>query len=248
MPDEAQRDVVTVDRLRAPEASAVAEAEYRRFGELLESLAPADWSRPTECGPWDVRLLVAHVLGATEANASPREMVRQLRRGRRGVAVEVDPVSAVQVSQRRALEPATLRQRYARAVPAAVAWRSRWSRLAGAVPMRVGAPVHETWRLRYLMDVVYTRDVWMHRVDVCRAIDREPVLTPPHDGWIVADVVADWSGRHGRPFALTLEGPAGGRFVSGAGGTQLTADAVEFCRVLSGRGRGAGLLATSVPF
>jgi len=36
------------------------------------------------------------------------------------------------------------------------------------------------------------------------------VLTPDHDARIVADVVAEWAGRHGRPFTLHLTGPAGG--------------------------------------
>ena len=81
------------------------------------------------------------------------------------------------------------------------------------------------------------RDTWMHRGDIARATGRELVLTPDHDGRIVADVVAEWARRHGRPFRLVLEGPAGGEFVQGDDGEQLRLDAVEFCRVLSGRGR-----------
>ncbi|WP_165825852.1 maleylpyruvate isomerase family mycothiol-dependent enzyme [Actinomycetospora cinnamomea] len=235
----------------------LAHTEYGRFAELIERLPPEAWTLPTECAPWDVRLLVAHVVGATEANASPLEMARQLRRGRRGLAIEVDPVSAVQVEHRRRVDPPVLAARFRAAIEDAVRWRARWSRSAGAVPLRVGAPVHETWRLRYLMDAVYTRDVWMHRVDLCRATGQEPALSADHDGRIVADVVADWAARHGRPFVLTLSGPAGGLFARGAGGPELTTDAVEFCRAVSGRqvapgdepeGTGARLLATPVPF
>ena len=65
---------------------------------------------------------------------------------------------------------------------------------------------------------------------------------------IVADVVAEWAGRHGRPYRLELEGPAGGRFGRDDAGEVITLDAVAFCRVLSGRAPGAGLLATQVPF
>lgn len=225
-----------------------ARTEYDRFGDLLAALSPAEWVRPTVCVPWDVRQLVAHVLGAVEANASPPEMIRQLRRGRRGTAIDVDAVSAVQVERRRHLEPAELLDRYRAAVPAAVAWRTRWSRLAGAAPIPVGAPVHEVWRLRHLMGTIYTRDVWMHRDDICQAVGREMRLTPAHDGRIVAEVVADWAGRHGRPFRLVLGDPAGGTFAHGAGGADLAFDAVEFCRLLSGRGTGAAPLATPVPF
>ncbi len=232
--------------------AADAYTEYERFGALLAGLEPADWARPTVCPPWDVRLLAAHVLGATEANASPPEMVRQLRRGRRGVAVEVDPVSAVQVERRRDLAPDELLARYRAAVPGAVRWRFRWARLAGRMPMRVGAPLHETWRLGYLMSTIYTRDVWMHRDDVRRATGREPELSAEHDGRVVADVVADWARRHGRPFRLTLRGVAGGEFGSGTGGPQLACDALDFCRVVSGRksshGTGVDPFATPVPF
>jgi uncharacterized protein (TIGR03083 family) len=212
-----------------------ARTEYHRFAALLDGLADEDWARPTVCPPWDVRRLVAHVLGATEANASPAEMLRQLRRGRRRLAIEVDPVSAAQVTARAHLPPAGLRERYRAAVPAALAWRRRWSRLAGWIPLRVGAPVHETWVLRYLMDTIYTRDVWLHRDDVCRATGHAMILTPEHDGRIVAGVVADWTRRHGRPYRLTLHGPAGGTFAAGRGGPELAFDAVEFCRLLSGR-------------
>lgn len=100
----------------------------------------------------------------------------------------------------------------------------------------------------YLVDVIHTRDPWMRRVDLCRAADQEFVLIPRHDGRIVAHVVADWAARHGAPYRLTLAGPAGGTFTSGADGPELALDAIEFCRILSGRERGAGLLGTAVPF
>jgi uncharacterized cupin superfamily protein len=74
------------------------------------------------------------------------------------------------------------------------------------------------------------------------------VLTADHDGRIVADVVAEWARAHGRPYRLTLTGPAGGTWSAGAGGAEVRLDAVEFCRVLSGRAEGTGLLAHAVPF
>ena len=85
-------------------------------------------------------------------------------------------------------------------------------------------------------------------VDICRAIGRAVELAANHDGRLVADVVADWARRHGEPFTLTLDGPGGNHFSAGSGGPALELDAVEFCRILSGRAPGSGLLATSVPF
>jgi hypothetical protein len=106
----------------------------------------------------------------------------------------------------------------------------------------------ETWKMGYLLDVVLTRDPWMHRVDVARATGRDLDLTAEHDGRLVADVVAEWARRHGQPFTLTLTGTAGGTYVAGHAGEDITIDAVEFCRVLSGRAPGHGLLAQEVPF
>lgn len=112
----------------------------------------------------------------------------------------------------------------------------------------VGGEV-ETWRMAYLLDTILTRDPWMHRVDISRATGRDMVLTAEHDGYLVADVVAEWARRHGQPFTLELTGPAGGRFAGGdRSGEHITTDAIEFCRILSGRATGEGLLTQEVPF
>jgi hypothetical protein len=115
--------------------------------------------------------------------------------------------------------------------------------------------VVERWSLGYLVDTIYLRDLWMHRVDASRATGHELELSSDHDGRIVADVVAEWARRHGEPFTLTLTGPAGGTYSSAGTGTGSTTtppevelDAVELCRILAGRADGTGLLTTIVPF
>ncbi len=85
-------------------------------------------------------------------------------------------------------------------------------------------------------------------MDTARATGRELELTPDHDGLLVADVVAEWAGRHGAPCELTLTGPAGGHWSFGTGGPQIECDAVDFCRITSRRARGEGLVDTEVPF
>jgi hypothetical protein len=66
---------------------------------------------------------------------------------------------------------------------------------------------------------------------------------------LVADVVAEWARRHGQPFNLTLRGSAGGNFIGESDkGEGYDLDAVEFCRTLSGRSHGEGLLGQEVPF
>ena len=86
-----------------------------------------------------------------------------------------------------------------------------------------------------LMRVVFTRDVWLHRVDISRAVGRELLVDAAVDGRIISDVVKEWADRHERPFDLTLAGPAGGRFVRAGGGPTIELDALEFAWILSGR-------------
>ena len=62
-----------------------------------------------------------------------------------------------------------------------------------------------------------------------------------HDRRVVADIVAEWAQRHGRPYRLILDGPAGGTFEHGGTGEAHQLDAVEFCRIVSGRAPGTGL-------
>jgi hypothetical protein len=91
----------------------------------------------------------------------------------------------------------------------------------------------------------------MHRADAARALSRTPELSAGHDGRIVADVVAEWARRHGKPFMLDLTGPAGGTYSHAPdhpGTEHLSLDAVDFCRALAGRGHPVGLLTTIVAF
>lgn len=242
--------VEDVPPITTPESVTLAATETARMAALLAALGPDEWRRPTDCPAWDVRAMAGHVLGMAEGFTSTRRMVAGMVAGRRraGDGPFVDGLTAAQVERNSALDTATLVRRLEVAGPRQARWRGR-DRLLRRLPMTEevnGTP--ETWRMGYLVDVILTRDTWMHRVDVSRATGREPELTPEHDGRLVADVVAEWARRHGRPFVLHLTGPAGGSWVQGDGGAELTLDAVEFCRVLSGRAPGTGLLATEVPF
>jgi uncharacterized protein (TIGR03083 family) len=240
-----------VPALGRTEASALAETEYARFLSLVTGLEASDWTKRTDCPLWDVRAMVAHVLGAMEANASLREFIHQAWAGKRCArgGPLVDGISEVQVADRRDLSPADLVSRLASAAPRAVRARRRLPEPARRIPMKVefGGAV-ETWSLGYLYTTIYTRDTWMHRVDIARATGRPLELTAEHDGRIVADVAAEWLRRHGRPVSLELTGPAGGTFHQGAEVESIRLDAVEFCRTLSGRAAGGGLLGVQVPF
>jgi uncharacterized protein (TIGR03083 family) len=229
------------------EAMRLAETEYQRFLDLLRSLGPQDWSKPTDCPGWDVRAIAAHALGMVEFAASVREKRRQVKlAGQRG-GVFIDALTELQVEERAGMTPDQIIDRFAARAPNAAQSRRHTPALVRRSSRLVGVQ-EEVWALGYLIDVILTRDPWMHRIDIARATGASLVLTPEHDGRIVADIVAEWAARHGKPYELRLSGPAGGRWTSGRGEPVIDIDAIDFCRAVSGRGPAAGLLATRVPF
>jgi uncharacterized protein (TIGR03083 family) len=245
-------DVTTIEPIDHREAMELQATELDRAIALLRSLDTDDWSAPTVCPDWDVRRMWLHVLGACEAGASMRENAHQMlaarkRRKELGVPLEAG-LSGVQVAEREQLSPGELVDRLVSIAPKTVAGRRRTPRPMRAVKISVDAPVVEKWALGYLIDVIYLRDAWMHRVDTARATGKDLVLTAEHDGRIAADVVAEWARRHGQPFTLELTGPAGGSFTAGGGGEPTELDAVDFCCLLGGRGEPTGLFRTVVPF
>ena len=239
----------TEQAMRHRDWTAAAEEEYRRLDALLADLDDTDWVRPTDCTNWDVRQIVAHLVGGAESTARVRELVRQSWRGRRlrDGGPLVDGMNALQVRERADHTPARLRRDLADAAARGVRARRRLPAPLRALPLPFGPPLG-TKPLGYLTDRIYTRDAWMHRIDISRATGRDLVLTADHDGRLVADLVHEWARTHGRPYHLTLTGPAGGTWSAGSGGEEITLDAVEFARILAGRSAGSGLLGQTVPF
>lgn len=233
------------------EAMVLAAAEVGETLALLRGLTTDDWQRPTVCELWDVRAMVGHVLGMLEAQASLRQFMHDFRMAnRRKAGAMIDEMTATQVRERSHLTVAQVIERFAAAAPRAVRGRSRCpAPVRSLVRMKQDAPFEdERWPYGFLVDIIFTRDPWIHRLDIARATGREMSLTAGHDGRIVADVVAEWSRRHGKPFTLRLTGPAGGSWRSGIDGEALELDALQFCWILAGRTPGSGLLATRVPF
>jgi uncharacterized protein (TIGR03083 family) len=245
---------------RRTEAADVAGAAYRQLIGLLETLSPKDWDVPTECGGWRVSDMAGHLIGAAQANASVRHNVRQqmwgVRHRRAHGGNPLDAVNALQIADHADLSPQQRIDALMVIAPAAIRGRMR---IPGplrvvTIPMSAGgsaaAGMPRSVNLGRLLDVIYTRDIWMHTVDIARAVGRPLDAAPAVNRRIVADVVAEWARRHRQPFDLTLTGAAGGRYRAGnpGGGARLEHDAVQFCRILSGREPGHGLMATRVLF
>jgi uncharacterized protein (TIGR03083 family) len=266
-------DVSTIEPITHREAHGLAEEEYRRFAAMLATVADDEWDRSTDCEGWSVRDLAGHVVGAMRAAASMRELMRQQKEIKRRVRAdggnEVDHMTGLQIELTAELTTVALVEECSALVAPAARGRRRTPlpmRRFVRIPVQMGT-IDETWRLGYLVDVILTRDIWMHRVDLARALGRELVLDD-HDRRVVSDVVAEWARRHGEPVELHLSGPAGGSFVAAGSGDPdeidtdeidtdeidtveidtVEIDMVEFCRVVSGREPGEGLLAHAVPF
>ena len=199
--------------------------------------------------------MAGHTLGMAEFAASLPEMARQLihagRAAKRSEKPQIDELTDLQVRKHQQLSVPDLVAAVQRIGPKAVDGRRRRPALMRArtiVDQGPDGASPERWKVGFMTDTILTRDPWMHRSDIAQALGRPMELTPGHDGVLVADAVAEWALRHGQPYRLILTGPAGGRWSSGATDDAISMDAEQFCRILSGRGSGQGLMSTFVPF
>jgi uncharacterized protein (TIGR03083 family) len=242
---------IVAKRIHRAEAHVIAEEEFRRFAELMASLSPEEWTRPTDCTGWDVRKIALHMLGSGEAQASFPTFVHQLRKG---VPLNkeidshhwVDGMNELQIREHAHLSNDEVVAQLWAIGPKAVKGRWRTPPPARYLPIPFGPPIGWT-PLKYLLDVGFTRDVWAHRIDICQATGRAMNLTADHDGRLVADIVGEWASIYDQAFELVLEGPAGGKFSNGVGGERVDIDAIDFIRTLSGRLPGTGVLSQPLP-
>lgn len=232
----------------------LAEDSYRRLVDAFAALAPGDWERPTPCVGWTVTDLGRHLVGALRSAASLRETASlQLATSKRAKATgeqQVDAMTSIQIERASDLDGPQIVAELRRLVDRAVRGRQRmpgFVRRRASIGVEMGS-IDERWTLEYFLGCILTRDAWLHRVDLADAVGRRPDLDD-RDRAIVGDVAAEWARRHGEPVELRLTGPAGGRLSVGAGGPEITVDAVEFCRVVSGRSSHPHpLLSQQVPF
>lgn len=251
-PIDAERDVSSIVRIGHDEAMAITRRENEKFATTIRELTPEQWAAPTECERWDVRAMVAHVVGSAAGQVSPREFIRQARSGKPivkeiGAAEWYDGMNEFQVRERAGHTTDELIAEWADCSVRALRARTKLPKLIAKLPLlNLPEPVGRQ-PVSYLMDMGFTRDVWMHRIDIAHAIGVDPDHDQAHDGRILEDIVAEWAAIHGEAFRLTLTGPAGGTFVSGSGGEEVERGVVEFTRILTERADGPGVLRHRLP-
>lgn len=242
----------------ADDAAEVAEAAYDSLLTLLRALPDDAWQAPTDCTGWTVSDMVGHMIGAAESNASVRQMIRQTVYGVRHKADfggnSLDATNDLQVRDHAGLAPQQRIAALEQIAPKAIAGRMRTPRILRGVklPLDFGGSM-EGWdgitlTLGQLNTVVYTRDVWLHRIDIARPLGVEVPRNPALDRRVIEDAVADWAGNHGKPFRLTLHGAISGTYTQGSGGPEYDMDAYEWCRSVTRRTTCEGLLRTPVLF
>jgi uncharacterized protein (TIGR03083 family) len=251
---DVETPISALTRVDHAEAMDLTVVEHDRFYTVLDHLQDEDWVRPTDCPGWDVRAIAVHVLASAQAQAAPRELLRQVRAGRKlGYPRWRDRANAAQLAARNNLKARELTDSWAVVSYQALHARQRIPAAVLALPLLplgVVDGVRMGWKpVGYLYGIGFTRSVWMHRVDIARATHRPPQISPEHDGRIVADLVAEWATTHMEPFTLRLSGAAGGKFIRDRDnpGELVSLDAIEFVRVLSGRAKGDGVLRHRLP-
>lgn len=234
------RTAIRLDHVPKP-----SHAEWQRLGReidsglvtTLDSLTDEEWHAPTECPPWTVKDVIAHVIGWEEATVSPRSLARQSIAGWKTRSSHggmwLDATNQFQVDSMASLSPAKVVARFKGLANSYHKARGRFGLMTGIFPMK--EPFSGTWvPVRFLFDTIFVRDHFMHHIDICTALGREVPLGDA-ERRVAHDAFREWGEKTNANVTLELSGPAGGTFVRGPGHTTIRGDAIDLCRVLAGR-------------
>lgn len=199
------------------EAGRLSRTEFERVLALLEALEGADWQQPTYCTEWNVRDMVAHLAGSMTGSTSLREFVRQnvTHPYVKAATNSVDGTNRLQIEERANLSTAEVIAEFRQSGPIAIKNRQKLPWLMRQIPIPV------VGNFGYLMDIIYPRDEWMHRYDICAATGKQMVITPEHDGRLLDLVLLDIANKlkpqlAGRTIVLHITGALSGTYQLGS--------------------------------
>lgn len=187
------------------EAAQIAAFEVEQVINLLEQLDGDDWTQPTDCSEWNIQDMTAHLAGACAGWASWGGFLRQaiFNPHLRKTDVPVDALNIRQLEDRADKAPHELIAELREVGPKAVRTRQNLPGLLRKV--RIPAkPMPGKMSIAYLADVVYPRDQWMHRMDICRATGKPLTITPGHDERLLDLVMLDIAGKLGGQYAIVV--------------------------------------------
>lgn len=265
------QDAAAIQPPSPDEAERLAHIELDRLLTLLASLDAEDWERPTYCTRWNVRQVVSHLAGATATFANRDRAVERSEPWLRGKADEpgqsmaaylahlagmtverwqayrdagfnpLDTMTQFQVDKRAEATPAELIAQLRIDGPAAIATRRRLPDELRSLQLPIGIGIRVP--LQFFVDVILPRDMWMHRMEIALATEREIVRTAEHEGRLTALVMRDLARRltpalETASIVYHLTGADGGLFRYGsaaAPAATLAMDTVDFHLLASGR-------------
>ncbi len=219
-------NVGTIPALKHEEAPLLAQVELERFISLTESLQTEELELPTACTLWNVREIVAHQAdhchyGIGGFSGFVRYVLAMdMRPYQKKGMNQLDSMNQVGIDQRADRTQAQLIAEMREYGPHAIQGRDKSSWIPRNLIWMPYPVAGWTPFIGYLFDVILTRDMWMHRLDICRATGREMILSEAHDGKIIALLMRDL-GRYLRPrlgnksVVFDLMGTVGGRWQVG---------------------------------
>lgn len=229
------RHVRSVPGLNGAAAREAAAAGYAALVEQLKQLDPAEWDAQTDCDRWNVHDVVAHIVGWMEMLRSfkeTRHIVRSGWRRRKELGNILDAGNEQQVEDRRNLSPEELIARIEGLAPGLVRFRARGGAIGRGIPIYDPVVVGAS-NLGFMLNVIFTRDILMHRIDIARATGRGFELEDA-DRPVMADVIKDWAKRSKADAIVSLEGL--GTYIAGTGvGVRISGSVADFCRVMTKR-------------
>ncbi len=169
------------------EAGKLSRTEFERVVAVLELLEGADWQQQTYCTEWTVREMAAHLAGSMTGSTTLAEFLRQnVRHPYVKEAINsVDGTNRLQIEERANKTTAEIIAEFRQNGPIAIKNRQKLPWLVRQIPIPAAK------NFGYLMDIIYPRDEWMHRYDICAATGKKMVITPEHDGRLIDLVLLD---------------------------------------------------------
>ena len=158
--------IEAIPGIKQPEATALAESQNRALLHMLYLLDDAQWAAPTDCVRWSVKDIASHIYGWAESLTSFKETRRQIGqafRRRKELGNILDAQNQVQADAGRRIPTEELLLRMEEVLPRMIKRRASWGRFGRYVP--IWGPPFGFSNLGYLTNVIFTRDVFMHRID-----------------------------------------------------------------------------------
>ncbi len=189
----ARPNAAHIPALGREEAYELAMTAFERILAVVENLSGDDWTQPTDCTEWTVKDMVAHLSGSCAGFASWKGHARQTVRNPYlfKISPAIDAINAIQVDDRANYTPEELVAEFRELGPKAIRTRYRVPWLLRIIPLPNIVVPGKVVPVSYLLDIIYSRDEWMHRADLCRASGQKMLLTEDHDARMVELILRD---------------------------------------------------------